>query len=91
MAIIVITLLFYDAVLAKRSMDAVLGNLQSRSCGCYQRLNSKGKIEFVRRARAVIPLRMYMGEFTEPTLDVAATIWDEVFNQLLFLLSLKSG
>ena len=85
---VVITWLFYDAVSAKRSADEVLANLQSRTTRYYERLDSHGKIEFVRRARALQPVRLRIGEFTEASLEVAASIWDEVFNQLLFLLSL---
>ena len=87
-AIIVVTTVLYDAVSAKRSADLVLANIQSRTSGCYQKLGRAGKPEFVKRARALQPLLFFIGVFTEITLDVVVSMWEEVFNQLLFLLSL---
>ena len=86
--IIIVTWLLYDAVSIKRSADAALANLQSRMTACYQRLQRAEKTEFVRTARALQPIRLAIGEFTNITLDVVTTIWEEVINQLLFLLSL---
>ena len=83
-----VTLDIYDAVVARRSADGVLAGLQSRTSCFYARLERAEKIEFVRRARALPAVHLYIGEFNELTLDVAATTWDEVLNQLVFLLSL---
>ena len=41
----------------------------------------------VRRGKATRKLHFRVGEFTEASLDVSVGIWDEILNQLLFLLS----
>ena len=78
----------YDAVVAKRAGDGVLGNLQSRTGGYFSRLAPVEKREMTRRARALQPVYIGLGEFSEITLEVSMNIWDEILNQLLFLLSL---
>ena len=86
--IIVVTWLIYDAVSAKRSADEVLANLQSRTTRYYERLEPEGKIELERKGRALQPVQLRIGEFAEFSLHVVATIWNEVVNQLIFLLTL---
>ena len=84
-----VTWQFYDAVVTKRSTDEVLSKLQSRTTGYYRTLFERAeRKEFVRRCRAVQPVGLVIGEFADFTLEVAMNIWEEVFNQLLFLLSL---
>ena len=89
-AMFLLTWQFYDAVVVKRTTDEVMANLQSRTSGYYRTLrgNPAGKAEFMRRCRALQPIRLTIGDFTEFTLEVVMNIWEEVFNQLLFLLSL---
>ena len=81
---------FYDAVVVKRSTEEVLSRLQSRTSGYYQHVMHQpaAKAEFMRRCRALQPIRLTIGDFTEFTLEVVMNIWEEVLNQLLFLLSL---
>ena len=78
----------YDAVAVKRAGDEVLGNLQSKTASYFSRLKPAEKREMMRRARALRPVCMEMGSFTEITLEVFMSIWDEILNQLVFLLSL---
>ena len=87
-SMIVITWLCYDAVLAKRGADEAKEKLQSRTAPYFQRLTQADKVLAMRRARAFQPVCVAFGEFAEVTLDVPVSIWDEVINQLLFLLSL---
>ena len=82
------TWIFLDAVWAKRAADEVLENPQSRTEDCYGRLPLTERKELVRRARALQPLYLGLGDFTELSFDVIISVWDEVLNQLLFLLSL---
>ena len=85
----IITWLIYDAVTVKRSADEVLSKLQSRTTGFYRTLREPAeKKEFMIRSRALQPVRLTIGEFTEGTMEVVVSIWEEVLNQLLFLLSL---
>ena len=78
----------YDAVMAKRTGDEVLGNLQSRTAGYFYGLELAEKKEMMRRAKALQPVRIAMGGFAEITMEITVGIWDEILNQLLFLLSL---
>ena len=84
----IITWLCYDAVVAKRAADQVMEKLQSRQAPYFQRFSRAEKLLVMKRARALQPVYLAMGEFAEVTLDVPVSIWDEVINQLLFLLSL---
>ena len=89
-AMFLLTWVFYDAVVVKRSTEEVLSTLQSRTSGYYRMLRDKPaeKREFMRRCRALQPIRLTIGDLSEFTLEVVMNIWEEVFNQLLFLLSL---
>ena len=87
-SVLTITWLFYDAVVTKREADEVLTNLQSRTAGYYRKLGRVEKRELLKRSRAIQPVYLGIGQFTEMTLGVAMNLWDEVINQLLFLLSL---
>ena len=87
-SVFIITWLFYDAVGTKRGADEVLANLQSRTAGYYRRLGPAQKRELLRRSRAIQPVYLDIGQFTEISLEVPMNLWDEVINQLLFLLSL---
>ena len=76
-------------VMTKRSGDEVLSRLQSRTAGVYRTLREPAeKREFMSSSRALQPVRLAIGEFTEATLGVVVSIWEEVLNQLLFLLAL---
>ena len=84
----VITWLCYDAVVAKRAADEVMEKLQSRQAPYFRRFTQAEKLVVKGRARALQPVYLALGEYAEVTLDVPVNIWDEVINQLLFLLSL---
>ena len=77
-----------DAVMAKRKGDEVLGNLQSMTENYFGWLEPVEKKVLMRRAKAVQPLRIAMGEFAEVTVEVTVNILDEILNQRLLLLSL---
>ena len=87
-SMLIVTWLFYDGVVTKRMADEVLANLQSKTTGCYHRLGPVEKRELLRRSRALKPVYLGIGQFTEISLEVAIGVWEEVLNQLLFFLSL---
>ena len=66
----------------------MLENLQSRTASYFYRLEPAEKKELMRRAKALQPVRIAMGEFAEVTMEVYMSILDEILNQLIFLLSL---
>ena len=88
MLMFVMTWLFYDAVLIKRKGEEGLEKLQSRTAAYYNRLDLFSKREVMRRSRALRSVYVPVGEFAEVSLDMVVTAWEEVLNQLLFLLSL---
>ena len=75
------------SVVAKRTGDEVLGKLQSRTAEYFCQLELAEKKEMMRRAKALQPVRIAMGGFAEITMEVYMSIWDEILNQLLLLLS----
>ena len=77
-----------DAVLAKRTGDEVLANLQLRTARYFSWLGTVEKKEMMRRAKALQPKHVALGEFAEITMGVAVSINDEILNPLLFLISL---
>ena len=92
--VVAITVLFsvtwvcYDAVVIKRKADEAMGKLQLKAASLLRGRQLSHKKELIRRARALQPAYMAVGQFTEFTLEVPMNMWDEVLNQLLFLLSL---
>ena len=77
----------YDVVMVKRAAEHVLGTLQSRSAPFYGRLSADQRRELRQRTRALRPVHLSFGNFSDMSLEVLANIWDEMLNQLLFLLS----
>ena len=51
------------------------------------RMTEKERLYIRKRARATRVLYFQMGEFMDFSLDVPVGIWDEIINQLLFLLT----
>ena len=86
-AMFAVSWLVYDGVMVKRTGETVLGKLQSQSEPFYWRLSLDQRKELSRRARALRPVKLSFGNFADASLEVLANIWDEVFNQLLFLLT----
>ena len=78
----------YDAVIAKRTCDEALGSLQSRTGTFFGTLGATEKREMMRRASALQPVYIGLGQFAEMTLEVFLSMSDEILSQLLFLLSL---
>ena len=79
----------YDFVIVKRLADEVLGRLQDVKCQRFYRQLEKGRqMEMLRRGRALRPLSLRVGEYADFSFTVTYNIWDEILNQLLFLLSL---
>ena len=84
----ILSWLWYDVVILKRIAEDVLGNLQNRDRRYYHRMDMEEKKMFVRRGRSHRVVSMTIGEFAEFTVEGLMGVWEEVFNQLLFLLTL---
>ena len=87
-ALFVVFRMCFNAVVAKMTGDEVLGNVQLRTARFYYRPGPAERKELMRRAKALQPVRVAIGEFAEITMEVYVSIVDEILNQLLFLLSL---
>ena len=75
----------YDAVCILRHSEEVLNGLLDYEA---KHLRGKGqKMNVMKRASALRAINFPMGSFAEFSLNVPINIWEEVLNQLLFLLS----
>ena len=75
----------YDAVVAKRASEEILGNLQSSTPRYMQRLDPVQRMELLRRAKAFRPAFFPNGDFGELTFELPVTVWEESVEQLLLL------
>ena len=78
----------YDIVKILRAADDLLGNFTSVAMPHLEHLSKSEKMEIMKRAKAMKPLDVPIGDFTDFSMTVPMNIWEEVLNQLLFLLSL---
>ena len=80
----------YQAILVIRASEATIGvltSIQYENSGHHNHVPLVIRKYIVKRGKATKPLSFRIGEFTEFSLDVPMSIWDEILNQLLFLLS----
>ena len=79
----------YDIVLVTRACEEVLGKL--KTFGCEQEngndISPLQRLRFIKRAKACRCVEILIGTFGVFSLDVPVILWDEILNQLLFLLS----
>ena len=90
-AIVVFGVIFwvaYDIALIGRACEEVLGKLKSFDEGWRGNgISDLQRSRFIKRARACRPIQIPIGSFGEFSLDVPVIMWDEILNQLLFLLN----
>ena len=86
--IMAVSWLWYDVVTMNREADVVIESLQSRSHRFLRDLEPSGRAHLFRKARALRSVHLTIGQFSDITLEGLVGIWDEVVNQLMFLLSL---
>ena len=80
--------LCYDGILVMRASEDSLTKLRSTEKQYFLRMPIDERMAMVKRARALRPAFFSVGSFTEFTMDVPVGAWDEIVNQLLFLLTL---
>ena len=76
------------AMNAKRGSEELHGNHQNRMSPFLKNLPPVKRRELLLRARALRPVVVKVGEFSECSFEVLMNIWDEIINQLVFLLTL---
>ena len=78
----------YDVVLLTRASEDVLGKLRSFDYNWRENgISDIQRLRYLKRAKACRPVNIPIGTFGEFSLDVPVIMWDEILNQLLFLLS----
>lgn len=87
---VILTIIFwgsYDFVLVIRASEEVIGKLASFDNRRDSGISGLQRQRFLKRAKACRPLEVPIGTFGEFSLEVPVIWWDEILNQLLFLLS----
>ena len=79
--------LCYDGVRLVRASEEIIGRLQSESAGYLRPLTRAGRSQVLKRAKVMKELEFPLGEFSEVTLNLPIAMWEEILNQVLFLLS----
>ena len=78
----------YDMVLVARASEEVLRRIKSFNEHWRENgISDLQRLGLLKRAKAMRPIGVPIGEFGEMSLDVPVIMWDEILNQLLFLLS----
>ena len=78
----------YDVVLLIRASEEVLEKLRSFDHNWRENgISDIQRLRYLKRAKACRPVGIPIGAFGEFSLDVPVIMWDEILNQLLFLLS----
>ena len=78
----------YECVCFTRSSEQILARLR-----CADQLYLKGmtrmeRLAIMKRAKAFQPIRIPLGGFCHVSMGVIRAAWEEILNQLLFLLSM---
>ena len=79
--------LCYDIVRIVRASEEIIGRLQSDDADYLRPLSRAMRVQVLKRARALKEIVYPVGEFSELTLNLPIAMWEEILNQILFLLS----
>ena len=80
--------LSFDIVLVVRGSEEVLGKLRDFGVNWREtEVSDLQRLRCLKTAKACRPLRVPVGIFGELSFDIPVIMWDEILNQLLFLLS----
>ena len=85
--ILVIFWFCYDTVLVIRASEGLMGQLLYHQAVYLRPLSTAERIKVLKRAKAMKVLEFPIGDFAEFSLTLPVSIWDEIVNQVLFLLS----
>ena len=84
---LVVFWLCYDIVLITRESEYIKAQLWSYEAP-YARLMPKSEMTCaMKRAKALRVIEIPVGNFSDISIDLPIAIWDEILNQVLFLLS----
>ena len=87
--LLVIFWLTYDVVLVKRTAESIVSRFLSHDGAPHMRwMTRQERVAVVKRATAMKVLEFPIGDFADFSLSVPVLVWEEVMNQVLFMLSL---
>ena len=78
----------YDVMLAKEDSEGIVGQLQSSAGAPLQIFSLDEKRKILKRSKAMTGLQFGIAGLANYSWAVPLGAWDEILNQLLFLLSL---
>ena len=89
LVLFVIFWISYDIMLVKRTAEDRISRFASHDGAPYLgRISRQQRELVVKRAAAMKVLEFPIGDFADLSLDLPVMVWEEVLNQVLFLLSL---
>ena len=78
----------YDIICAKEDSEEIVGRLQSPATAGLQRLPLEERRKILKGSKAMTGLQFDIAHLAQYSWAVPLGAWDEILNQLLFLLSL---
>ena len=80
--------LCFDGILVIRASEDSLSTLRSKERRYLVGVPVQERVRMSKRAKAIRPAFFSVGNFTEFNMNVPIGVWDEIVNQLMFLLTL---
>ena len=77
----------YEGLLITRGSEDVLSKLLSNEAPYLRSMEKTERIVVMKRAKAMRMIEIPIGNFADFSMSVPVGIWDEIVNQILFLLS----
>ena len=78
----------YELVLAIRDSEEILGQLRSMEAPYLRAMPIAVRVKALKRAKAMKPVEFPLGNFADFSVTVPVTVWEEIVNQVVFLLTL---
>ena len=78
----------YDTVLVVRASEDVMGQLLAHDVAYLRHMPRAQRIQALKRAKGMKVLEFPIGDFSEFSLNLPVNVWDEILNQVVFLLTL---
>ena len=79
----------HDGIMTIQASENTLGSLRCTENPYLLSLPMKERMAILRRAKALRPAFFSVGDFTDEfNVDVPVGVWEEILNQLVFLLTL---
>ena len=87
-ALLIMSWLWYDVVMMGRESEEAMENLKLKTHPFFHHLEPAERKYLFCSARALRPVGVTIGQFSDMTFEGLVGVWEEILNQFLFLLSL---